>query len=239
MNAFLQPTIIISMKQKSIEYWRDTLLNWSKIDVRVVPGVMYQVLCREDSTNKNIEHRFHWFLDCTETYVYNHRYNFDTYCPEGEYMEKLWNIIEDASGKITYRISRTSGNKLGIIVAIPGVLLIVNFRHHFSGNILHVATNQFHSIYPISRSNNHVVTFVVRQSSSSAEKNTYILSRSESIEGPIDETRPATPEERQLVHHKLQQILQQMISDDKGGDQKSSIFPHSGNIIKRKYLSSI
>jgi hypothetical protein len=28
-------------------------------------------------------------------------------------------------------------------------------------------------------------------------------------------------------------------SPNKGGDQKSSIFPHSGNIIKRKYLSSI
>jgi hypothetical protein len=47
------------MEQKCIEYLRDTLLNWSKIEVRTVPGVMYQIICRKNKTDDNTEYHFH------------------------------------------------------------------------------------------------------------------------------------------------------------------------------------
>jgi hypothetical protein len=201
------------MEEKSIEYLIDSLLNWSTINVRSVPGVMHQVLCRTDHTDDNIEYRFHWFLNCAETYVHNHRYTFDTYCLEGEYMESLWEIIDDGSGASTYQFSRTSGNKFGSIIRIQGVLRNVASRHHFPGNILHVDTNQFHSISPITQSNTDVFTFVARKICSSAAKNTYILSSSESIKAPIEEIRPATAEERLGVYQKLQQLFQRISSN--------------------------
>ncbi len=90
------------MEQKSVEYLTETLSNWSTVHVRTVPGVMYQVLCTKNSTDNNIEYRFHWFLDCTETYIHNHRYTFNTFCLEGEYEEKLWEIIHDDSDTTKY-----------------------------------------------------------------------------------------------------------------------------------------
>ncbi len=94
------------------------------------------------------------------------------------------------------------------MVRLSGVLRNVASRHHFPGNILHVKSNQFHSISPITQSNNHVVTFVARQICPSVEKHTYILSPSESIEAPIEEIRLALSEERLDVYQKLRQILQ-------------------------------
>jgi len=205
------------MEQKSIEYLKYTLLNWPIVDVRTVPGIMHQVVCRTYSIDSNMEYRFHWFLDCTETYVHNHRYTFDTYCLEGEYMEKLWEIIDDDSGTTTYQHSKTSGNKFGSIMPVSGVLRTTDFRHHFPGNILHVDTNQFHSISPITRSSNHVFKFVARQICSSAAENTYVLSPTESIEAPVDQIRPATPEERQCVYLKLEQILERILFNDAFG----------------------
>ena len=110
------------MEQKCIEYLRDTLSNWSKIEVRTVPGVMYQVICRKNKTDDNTEYRFHWFLDCTETYVHNHQFAFDTYCLEGEYTENLWDIIDDGSDAITHVFQRTPGNTIELFKAVPGVL---------------------------------------------------------------------------------------------------------------------
>lgn len=201
------PTIIVSMEQKSIEHLIKALSHWSTADVRAVPGVMYQVICEKDDIDNNIEYRFHWFLDCTETYIHNHRYTFDTYCLEGEYMEKLWNI-DDGTTKTTYQFPRAPGNKLGPYTCIPGALRIDTYRRHFPGNILHVETKQYHSISPSNHSNNHVVTFVSRQICQSAAANTYILSPTESIEAPIEEARPATFEERRRVYFKLLRILQ-------------------------------
>ncbi len=96
------------------------------------------------------------------------------------------------------------------MVRLSGVLRNVASRHHFPGNILHVKSNQFHSVSPITRSNNHVVTFVARQMCPSVEKHTYILSPSESVEAPMEEARLATSEERLDVYHKLRQIFQEI-----------------------------
>jgi hypothetical protein len=199
------------MEQKSIEYLINTLLNWSTADIRTVPGVMHQVCCKTNDTDNNIEYRFHWFIDCNETYVHNHRYTFDTYCLEGEYEERLWEIIDDHSGTSTYQFPRTSGNKFDSVIRVPGVLRNTNSRKHFPGNILHVDTHQFHSIVSNNRSHDHVLTFVARRICLSAAKTTYVLSSSNTIEAPIDEIRPATSEERLNMYHKLQQTFQRIL----------------------------
>ncbi|CAF1112356.1 unnamed protein product [Adineta ricciae] len=159
------------------------LSNWNEVEVRTVPNVMYQVVCPTNNTDEGIEYRFHWFLDCSETYIHNHRYAFDTYCLQGEYEERLWEISDDRSGTFTYTFPRTSGNKFG--------------------NTLHLEPNQYHSIVPIGGANSKILTFVARRLCSTAAETTFVLSSSDSIQAPTDEIRPATAEERQLIHEKL------------------------------------
>jgi hypothetical protein len=195
------------MDQICMENLISTLENWPTIIVRCVPGVMYQVLCQTNDIDNGMEYRFHWFLDCTETFVHNHGNAFDTFCLEGQYLEKLWAIIDDDDDAITYKFSRTSGNKFGSIVHIPGSLRHVASRHHFPGNVLHVDTNQFHSITPGTGSDKYILTFVARHKCLSSAPNTYILSPSKIIAAPIDEIISATLEERLAVYHKLQQIF--------------------------------
>jgi hypothetical protein len=200
------------MKKKCIECLNDTLSNWSDANVLTVPGVMYQVVCREETIENNMKYRFHWFLDCTETYVHNHRNNFDTYCLEGKYIQTLWEIINDGiTDAITYKFPRTSGNKFGSKILVPGVLRVIRVDKHYPENVLHVNTDQFHTISSIPGSNNQALTFVARQICSSAAKHTYVLSSSEVINEPIGEMRPATPDECQQMYDKLNLILSNLI----------------------------
>ncbi|CAF1287695.1 unnamed protein product [Adineta ricciae] len=87
--------------------------------------------------------------------------------------------------------------------SIPGVLRTVKQNHHFPGNTLHLEPNQYHSIVPIGGANSKILTFVARRLCSTAAETTFVLSSSDSIQAPTDEIRPATAEERQLIHEKL------------------------------------
>jgi hypothetical protein len=200
------------MKKKCIECLNDTLSNWSDANVLTVPGVMYQVVCREETIENNMKYRFHWFLDCTETYVHNHRNNFDTYCLEGEYIQKLWEIVDDGiTDAITYKFPRTSGNKFDSKIPVPGVLRVIGVDRHYPENILHVNMNQFHTISSIRGSKDPVLTFVARQICSPPAKYNYVLSSTNVIEGSTSENRSATPGESQHMHDKLNQILSNLI----------------------------
>ncbi|UJR11196.1 hypothetical protein I4U23_015377 [Adineta vaga] len=199
------------MEEKSMRYLCYVLQNWSTVTVRVLPGVMYQVICTEKNTNANFEYRFHWFLDCSETYIHNHRYAFDTYCLEGEYIENVWEIIDDHSDTMTYQFPRTLGNKFDPSFRVPGALRVVKTNDHFPGNTLHVEPNQFHSISPITQQHNEVLTFVARKLCKTAAKKTYVLSSSDTIEAPTDEPQMATPEEREHVYDKLLDTYQRIL----------------------------
>ncbi|CAF0804691.1 unnamed protein product [Adineta steineri] len=153
-----------------------------------------------------MEYRFHWFIDCSETYIHNHRYSFQTYCLDGEYEEKVWELQDDHNGGSTYKFPRISCNKFGQPFQIPGVLSCVKTNHHFPGNILHVDPTQYHSISAKSQTNTEALTFVARRRCSTAEKTTYVLNSSNIVEAVIDEIQPATSEERECFYRKLKEF---------------------------------
>ena len=193
----------LPMKQMSLECLSYVLSHWSDMDVRTVPGVMYQVRA---GNNENLEYRFHWFIDCNETYVHNHRFPFDTLCLDGGYIERLWEIVPDHLDAITYCFPRASGNHLNASFPVSGALRSVQRREHFPGNILHVDTDQFHSVSPLQGVDHEVVTFVARRLDPWSAVNTFILSSNETIEAAVEEIRSATAQENQAMHCKLQQI---------------------------------
>jgi hypothetical protein len=180
--------------------------NWSTADVRTVPGVMYKIRCGLDENDPNIEYQIHWFIDCSETFIHNHRHSFVSLCLEGEYTESLWEIIDDNTDSITYQFYRKSGNVLDLPSKIPGALHRVKTRHHFPGNELHVNTEQYHSILPKVSSDNQVFTFLAKRKHSPTP-DMFILSSSPTIYAPSDEIRPATEDERRNMYNKLQHIL--------------------------------
>ncbi|CAF0735278.1 unnamed protein product [Adineta steineri] len=186
------------MEEQSIKFLEKLLKNWSNVEVRTVPKVMYQVLCGKNDTDtgENSEYRFHWFMDCSETYIHNHQFSFQTYCLDGEYEEKVWELKDDHNGGSTYKFPRISGNKFGQPVRIPGVLSCVKTNHHFSGNTLHVDRTQYHSISPKPQTNTEALTFVARRRCSTAKEMGYVLNSSDIIEAPTEEIRVATFEER-------------------------------------------
>jgi hypothetical protein len=192
----------LAMEQKSLECLCYVLSNWSDMDVRTVPGVMYQVRVGSD---ENHEYRFHCFIDCNETYVHNHRFSFDSLCLAGGYIERLWEIVPDHPQAVTYCFSRASGNHLNAVFPVSGALRFAGRREHFPGNVLHVDTHQFHSISTLQDADNEVVTFVARRLDS-LPRNTFILSSTDTIEAPVEEIRRATVEENQAAHQKLQQM---------------------------------
>lgn len=184
-----------------------TLQHWPDMDVRMVPGVMCQIRCGDDEEDPNIEYQMNWFLDCTETLIHNHRHAFDSFCLEGEYLEKLWEIVDDGTDDATFRFHRLSDQTFGIPTTISGTLRNYQCRRHFPGNILHVNSVLFHSITPMDASNTRVFTFLKKQKRAALEQTSF-LSSSSIIDGPIDEMRAATEDERQIVFEKLLDILQ-------------------------------
>jgi len=181
------------------------IADWPTADVRTVPGVMYQVRCGEDENDPTIEYQINWFIDCTETYIHNHRHSFDTLCLEGGYKEQLWEIIDDNTGAVTYQFYRKSGNIFDTPKVIPGVLRPVRSRSHFPGNQMHLDTEQYHSIAP-SSADNRIFTFLAKQKHLLMPK-MFVLSSTPTIDAPSDEIRPATEEERQSMYNQLQHIL--------------------------------
>jgi hypothetical protein len=194
------------MYQQCFEHITNAIANWEKADVRTVPGVMYQIRCGTDANDPNIEYQINWFIDCSETFVHNHRNSFDSLCLEGEYTEKVWEIKDDNTGAITYQFYRQSGNLLDNPQEIPGTLCHVMTRNHFPGNILHVNIEQYHSILPKVSSHSQVFTFLAKRKHSPSP-NMYILNSSPNINAPSDAIRPTTEDERQKMYNKLQHIL--------------------------------
>lgn len=202
----MQSTSHPTMESECFKHINQALANWSDVDIRTVPDVMYQIRCGEDEHDSSIEYQINWFLDCTETLIHNHRHTFDTYCLEGEYLEKLWEIVDDGQGDVTYRFCRQLGNTFDTSTTIPGTLQHVRSRHHFPGNQMHVDTTQFHSITPLKQSNTRIFTFLRKQNHFPGRKLSF-LSSSSIIDGPTNEIRSATDEERLKMYNKLQDIL--------------------------------
>jgi len=210
----------MDMYQQSFKQIIKAIANWSTADVRTVPGVMFQIRCGEDENDPTIEYQMNWFMDCTETLVHNHRHSFDTLCLEGEYKENIWEIIDDNTGAVTYQFYRKSDNNFDISKVIPGVLRPVRSRSHFPGNQMHVDTKLYHSITP-SGSDNRVFTFLAKQKHS-LMPNMFVLSSSPTIDGPSDEIRPATEEERQAMYNQLQHILKTKFSHEYNSSRNKS-----------------
>ncbi|UJR19549.1 hypothetical protein I4U23_022679 [Adineta vaga] len=68
---------------------------------------------------------------------------------------------------------------------LPSTLCHVKSRHHFPGNVMHVATNQFHSISPVNTLTERVLTFLVKKHIGSSE--IFILNTSSDIQAPKEE----------------------------------------------------
>jgi hypothetical protein len=207
INILLESSHFINMYQQCFEKITNVIGNWQKADVRTVPGVMYQIRCGTDANDPNIKYQINWFIDCSETFVHNHRNSFDSLCLEGEYTEKLWEIKDDNTDDVTYQFYRESGNILDVPQKIPGTLCHVMTRDHFPGNILHVDIEQYHSISPKVSSDSQVFTFLAKRKHS-PRPDMYILSSSANINAPSDAIRQATEDERQKMYNKLQHILQ-------------------------------
>ncbi|CAF0830339.1 unnamed protein product [Adineta ricciae] len=190
----------------------DALKNWESTEVRTVPDVMYQIRCGYDQSDPSIEYQINWFIDCTETFIHNHRHSFDTYCLEGEYIEKLWEIVENENtDERVYQYRRDVGTKFNLYQTISGSLRHMQTRRHFPGNKLHVDTCQFHSISSVVGSGDRVLTFLVKKNYLPAS-DIFALSMSPGIDVQDNEIRPATSTERQAVYVKLQQIVNSFIN---------------------------
>ncbi|UJR31051.1 hypothetical protein I4U23_018561 [Adineta vaga] len=146
-------------------------------------------------------------MNCAETFVHNHRHSFDTLCLEGEYREDIWEIVDDGSDAITYQFHQRSNNSFSDRKMISGRLCHVRSRSHFANNIMHVSTDQFHSISAKEEDvDNRVMTFLAKRKYSSMS-DMYILSSSPTINSLSDDMRSATDGEREKIYMKLQQIL--------------------------------
>lgn len=188
------------------------LTSWSSADVRTVPNVMYQVRCGPDEADESIEYQINWFIDCAETHIHNHRSLFDSYCLEGEYEEKIWDIIDENDDKVTYQFVRYADNTLSPCKAISGTLQHIATRYHFPGNKLHMNTELFHSITPVIGTKERVLTFLVKKKYS-APVDTFILSSTPYVETLENDMRLANKGERQQMYFKLNEVLKKFQSE--------------------------
>jgi hypothetical protein len=124
----------------------------------------------------------------------------------GEYIENLWEIVDNDDAGIIYQFRRSSENVFDLHKAATGTLHHIKSEHHFPGNQMHVDTSQFHSISTIVGSSSRVFTFLVKQNYCPVQ-DMFVLSMSPDIEALKDEIRPTTDNERQIMYEKLQQVL--------------------------------
>ncbi|CAF3634913.1 unnamed protein product [Rotaria socialis] len=182
------------------------LIDWPSADIRTVPNVMHQIRCGTDEKDAKIEYQINWFIDCAETHIHNHRNSFDTFCLEGEYEEKIWEIIDENDGTISYQFTRNPDNILSSAESVSGTLRHVASRYHFPGNKMHVNTQQFHSVTPIIGSEERVLTFLVKEKYT-VPVDTFILNSKPYVDSLDDDMRPATKDERQDMYNKLIEVL--------------------------------
>lgn len=195
-----------SMQDFCLQKMLDVLKNWQSADVRTVPDVMYQVRCDSDENDPTISYQFNWFLDCAETHIHNHQNSFYTYCLEGQYEEKIWHIVDNHDGNVTYKFSRNPDNTLTAGRPIPGTLHHVASRYHFPGNQMHVDTEHVHSITPVAGSSERVLTFLIKKKYS-VPIDTFVLSSESDFHLQMNEMRSATDDERDAMFEKLVEVL--------------------------------
>ena len=188
-----------AMSMLSFEYIRQyCIMNWNNIEITCVPGVMLQIRLGE---TKEAEFRIHWFQDCTETYIHNHRYRFQSLCIDGGYVEHSWSIA-NRPGHRTFTFKRTNGNKISKGHSVRGQLTQILSRQHRPGNLLEVDQCQFHSIE--GDEHREAVTLVKRFKGLPAH--TMILNNKTTINSPTDEIRPAMAHERKSMLAKMSSI---------------------------------
>jgi hypothetical protein len=85
---------------------------------------MYQVRCGHDEFDQTIEYQINWFLDCTETFIHNHRHSFITYCLEGQYIEKLWEMVDEGDHQFGYQFRRHIDGTFDLPKIVPAVLFV-------------------------------------------------------------------------------------------------------------------
>lgn len=193
-EKFLLPVLgsIQAMSMTGFEYIRQYCIkNWNNIEITCVPGVMLQIRLGE---TKEAEYRIHWFQDCTETYIHNHRYRFQSLCIDGGYVEHSWSIA-NRPGHCSFAFERFDGNKVSKSRCIRGQLTQILSRRHEPGNLLEVDQCQFHSIE--GDASRGAVTLVKRFKGLPAQ--TLILNNKTTIDSPTDEIRQATAHERKSM----------------------------------------
>jgi hypothetical protein len=200
------------MRSEFFKQLRKLLAVRSDRVVFTLPGVLYRVRCGNDPDNADISFHMHWFTDCRETLIHNHRHVFDSYCVEGEYNELLWSIENKGDGNSTYKFYREGNNPLDVPTQILGTLTQIGGRHHFPGNLLHINTDIFHSVVATNPSDTRLVTFIRKQNTLLLDR-TCFLSPTAEIQGPKDVLCPATAEECQQVYDKLHDLLQTHLKD--------------------------
>ncbi len=184
----------------------NALSNWEITDVRTVPGIMYQVRCGHDEFDQTIEYQINWFLDCTETFIHNHRHSFITYCLEGQYIEKLWEMVDEGDHQFGYQFRRHIDGTFDLPKIVPGTLRHTKTRRHFPGNQMFVNTSQFHSISPIAQSDSRVLTFLVKRNYFPV-RDIFVLSMKSELQSIKDLIRPATDDERHAIYEKLHHVF--------------------------------
>ena len=167
---------------------------------------MCQVRCGSDQSDHSIEYQINWFVDCTETLIHSHRHSFTSYCLEGAYVEKLWEIADEKDNGMIHEFRRNADGTLHLHNTIPGTLRHIGSRQHFPGNELHVDTSQCHSISPVVGSRDRVLTFLIKRNHIPASE-MRVLSLSSDIETRNDDIRSATSDERRTMYEKLTQVL--------------------------------
>lgn len=174
-------------------FWDKVSSNWEDTRITCVPGVMLQVR----HVTKEVEYRIHWFNDASETYIHNHGYPFTTLCLHGEYVESSWELDKCAKGNV-YCFLRETGNRVKLNGTHQGNLKRTQIRKHFPGNVMHIASDRYHSI----KGSGEVVTFVTIHKKGDKTP-THIWSSSPDIHAPTEEVREATECERKAMYMKL------------------------------------
>jgi hypothetical protein len=174
-------------------------------EVRQVPGVMTQIILHND---EDTEIRLHVYDDCSETYVHNHGSGFLSYCLSGRYDEKIWNVVDDSSGRAVHILERSKGGQLTPKEIRNGALELVGTRCHFAGNALIVMPEEFHSIASVQGAE-PPVTLIFRDKSISAGP-TYILSETPTPNCPTIPIRPASPHEQNACFDRIKSIFQKL-----------------------------
>jgi hypothetical protein len=131
--------------------------------------------------NEFFEMRAHLFYeDTVETFIHNHTQSFLSFCIEGGYTQKLWEII-DSNDENHYTFTRKTGGFYTDAKKETGKLLHI-FTHNFERNqSIFVSAHAKHSliIFPKGRT----ISIVIRDEREKKITN-LVFSKTTQIEGP-------------------------------------------------------